>query len=109
MSFAKGLLVGSLLGTTYALLTATITGPKRQQAVAQYLNTLAKNSADVQQSAVQLQNASQNMANELKTTAVTSFSNISDAVQAFSFEAAPRIAQIEESIDRLTQNLKKLD
>ncbi|WP_413525923.1 YtxH domain-containing protein [Latilactobacillus curvatus] len=107
MSFSKGLLVGGLLGTAYALLTASTTGPKRQQAIARYLNELSESSTDVQQSAVQLQTASQNLSNELKTTAVTSLSGISDALQTFSFEAAPRIAQIEESVDRLTQNLKK--
>ena len=107
MSFSEGLLVGGLLGTAYALLTASTTGPKRQQAIARYLNELSESSTDVQQSAVQLQTASQNLSNELKTTAVTSLGGISDAFQTFSFEAAPRIAQIEESVDRLTQNLKK--
>lgn len=40
MSFSEGLLVGGLLGTAYALLTASTTGPKRQQAIARYLLSL---------------------------------------------------------------------
>ncbi|KRL61590.1 YtxH domain-containing protein [Latilactobacillus fuchuensis] len=105
MGFSKGLLIGGLLGTTYALLTAKKTGPQRQQAVVDYLNDITTGAQDVQTSATQLKEASNNLATELKTTAVDSVADISEALQSFSFEAAPRIAQINESLERLEKNL----
>ena len=105
MGFSKGLLLGGLLGTTYALLTAKKAGPQRQQAVVAYLNDITTGAQDVQASATQLKAASDNLATELKTTAVDSVAGISDALQSFSFEATPRIAQINESLERLEKNL----
>lgn len=108
MSFSKGLLVGSLLGTTYALLTAKKTGLERQQAISHYLMDVTNQAQDVQISAINLQNTASQLSDEIKTTAVDSLADISDAVQTFSFEAQPRVAQISESINRLTNDLKAL-
>ncbi|MCE8501876.1 hypothetical protein FX991_06765 [Latilactobacillus sakei] len=108
MSFSKGLLIGGLLGTTYALLTAKKTGLERQQAISHYLTDVTTQAQTVQSNAVDLQNTAGQLSNEIKTTAVDSLADISDAVQTFSFEAQPRVAQISESIKRLTDDLKAL-
>ncbi|WP_424349804.1 YtxH domain-containing protein [Latilactobacillus sp. 5-91] len=108
MSFSKGLLIGGLLGTTYALLTAKKTGLERQQAISHYLTDVTNQAQDVQINAINLQNTASQLSNEIKTTAVDSLADISDAVQTFSFEAQPRVAQISESIKRLTDDLTAL-
>lgn len=107
MGFSKGLLLGGLVGTTYALLTAQKTGYQRQQALASYLTELTTGAQAVQTSANNLRQASDQLSTELKTTAVDSLAGISDALQSFSFEAAPRIAQINDSLTRLEKNLPK--
>lgn len=109
MHFFKGLLIGSITGGLAALLTAKKTGPQRQQAVKATLDDYTKQITAVNQSASDLQQASQSLAQQLKTSAVTTTDELSDAIKYYSFEAKPRLAQINESLATLQKDLVKFN
>lgn len=108
MKFRHGLLLGAVAGTIYGLLTAKKTGPQRQQEIAAYFNGVANGVTQVRQSINRLSETLTNLSAEVDQTLKPAMKDITNRVETFEFETAPRTAAIQEHVDKINDAVNDL-
>jgi gas vesicle protein len=99
--FRHGLVLGAIVGTAVALLTAKKTGADRQRDTAAYLNDVTSAVQDVSASAGKLQTALGHLLTQLQTTVPTVQKQVERDIADFQFQAQPRLNQINETLTTL--------
>jgi len=108
MKFRTGLLLGSLAGVAYGLLTAKRTGVEQQHAIAQYFTDVSHATTDVQQSVSGLGEAISHLKQEIDETLAPAVKDITDTVDVFEFETEPRVQSIENHLETINSAVEDL-
>ena len=117
---AKGLLVGSVIGSVLGLLYAPKSGKAlRQQIVADtnqskdtMLNALDTSAQDVetmQDSLTDLNQALNNFKNVAQETLPQLITESKETIEAFKFQAKPRVAEIKETTQQIKKHLDEFN
>ncbi|WP_207871793.1 hypothetical protein DOK78_000190 [Enterococcus sp. DIV2402] len=108
MSFIKGLLFGATVGGVSGLLMAPRSGKETQQMVETYIDDVTESTKEFNES---LQNFQQALAQTQKTVEETIpyfTKSLQKDVEAFKFQAAPRLARINEQVEEMNQYIASL-
>lgn len=105
MKFKHGFLLGALTGTVYALLTAKKTGPQLQQEIA----GLTDGVGQVRESVAQFSQSLTHLSDELNNTLKPAMKDITDRVETFEFETAPRVDAIQKHVENINDAVSNLD
>ncbi|WLV76905.1 YtxH domain-containing protein [Lacticaseibacillus parahuelsenbergensis] len=108
MKFRHGFLLGAVAGTIYGILTAKKTGPQRQQEIAAYFNGVANGVTQVRQSVNHLSETLTNLSAEVDQTLKPAMKDITNSVETFEFETAPRTVAIQEHVDNINEAVNEL-
>ncbi|QVI33696.1 hypothetical protein BVJ53_02810 [Lacticaseibacillus chiayiensis] len=108
MKFRHGLLLGAVVGTLYGLLTAKKSGPQRQREIAAYFNGIATGVTQVRHSINRLSQTLTNLSVEVDQTLKPAMKDITNSVETFEFETAPRTAAIQEHVDKINEAVNEL-
>lgn len=108
MKFRHGFLLGAVAGTIYGILTAKKTGPQRQQEIAAYFNGVANGVTQVRQSINHLSESLTNLSAEVDQTLKPAMKDITNSVETFEFETAPRTDAIKEHLDKINEAVSDL-
>lgn len=104
--FLWGLLAGTVTGTISALVTSKHTGPENQRIVADYVQDLANLTTSVADSVTNLKESVTNLKDAVQTASDTTVKDLTTTINEFQFETEPRIEQIQESAEKLQNDLQ---
>ncbi|WP_461212963.1 YtxH domain-containing protein [Lacticaseibacillus sp. GG6-2] len=107
--FATGFLLGAVIGTGYALLTAKKSGPQRQAHAAAYVDSLTQATNNVQSAVKRFGNAMADLRHELDDTLQPAMADIQSSVNDFEFQTKPHVNALNNSLEKLGQAAQTLD
>ncbi len=108
MSFIKGLLFGATVGGVGGLLMAPRSGKETQQMVETYIDDVTESTKEFNDS---LQNFQQALAQTQQTVEETIpyfTKSLQKDIEAFKFQAEPRLARINEQVEEMNQHIASL-
>ena len=107
--FTTGFLIGAVIGTGYALLTAKKSGPERQAHAAAYVDTLTEATTGVQTAVKRFGTAMTNLRHELDETLQPAMADIQSSIDDFDFQTKPHVNALNDSLEKLGQAAETLD
>lgn len=107
-SFIKGLLFGSAVGGTAGLLAAPRSGNETRQKLTQELNDAAETTEELNASLARFRDAVVNTSATARETLPVVQTTMKKDIEAFKFQAAPRIKQIKGQVAKLNEHVAQL-
>lgn len=108
LGFINGILFGALAGGAYGLLKAPSSGEENRENMKSYLDDTTVLVQDVTDRVKDLKGAISDLTNESKYLASDFSKEMNDTVQAFSYEAEPRMRRIQEQANKLSQDAQAM-
>ncbi|AYW47574.1 hypothetical protein C7K38_03795 [Tetragenococcus osmophilus] len=114
-NFIKGILFGASLGSIGGLLWAPRSGKATQQLLKDYVDEVSGSLDDATASAKELQQSVKNFGQEMshtqktiQETIPTVMTSLQKDVEAFQFQAEPRIERVNEQVEELQTHIASL-
>ena len=90
-------------------MTAKKTGPQLQQEIAAYFEGLSDGVGQVRESVAQFSQSLTHLSDELNNTLKPAMKDITDRVETFEFETAPRVDAIQKHVENINDAVSNLD
>jgi len=104
--FMWGLLIGSVAGAAYGLLTTPRTGKENQQMMKDYIDGTTYHVQDVSEKLKNLQAAVHTLTEESKNLTTVFTEDVKQSVYSFTYEAHPRIRRIQQRAEVLSKDIQ---
>ncbi|KAF1304579.1 YtxH domain-containing protein [Candidatus Enterococcus willemsii] len=107
-NFIKGLAFGAAVGGASGLLFAPRSGKETQQMVETYIDDVTDATKEFNESLQNFQQAVRETQKTVQATAPIVSTSIKKSVEAFKFQAEPRVARINEQVEQLQNHIATL-
>lgn len=105
MKFSTGLLVGTLIGGAYGLMTAKHSGQTARRQLKTQFDGLTTDVLAVNASLAKLRQAAKVLADEGSTNAAATIQELQQLLNDFNFQTQPRIKRVKNASENLQKDL----